>query len=368
MPRTAYMVGGGPDGLSGIPALIFLFALGALGYAIFRKLKWPMAALLGSISTTALLAVTGHFPAAPLDTVSAVCKVLIGMMMGRRMNRNALRLLGQMVLPAILVSVWMVLLSVAGGELLAFLAGIPLSTALIGTTTGGVSEMAIFALSANYDVATITVLQVTRLIMVLVSIPWIAKRWRASASAKSGGDFSEPKVTGLKEIGDMPLAGIALTLLCALAGGMLFSYLRVPAGMMLGSLLGSAIVVLVSNRIYPFPPLLLALAQIGIGLSIARQFGPEQLRYLTDLRFVSSLLAVSTLNIAATLLLAYIVQKITHWDPLTCLLATSAGGLSQMVVVAEEMGADALTTGILHLARYLAIVSVMPFLITLMLG
>ena len=328
-----------------------------------------MPALLGSISSTAVLAMTGFYPAAaPVDRMSLICKVLIGIMMGRRMNRNSLRILGRMVLPAVLVSVWMVLLSVVGGKLLSLLAGIPLSTALIGTTTGGVSEMAIFALSANYDVATVTVLQVTRLSMVLVSIPWIVKKWSAHSSGSAAADFSHPELGGLAETKAMSGVGIAATVLSAFAGGLLFNHLGVPAGMMLGALAGSALCVLAFDRIYPFPAPLLALAQIGIGIAISRQFGPEQIAYLTNPRFVASMLAVSALNIAATLLLAYIVQRMTRWAPITCLLATSAGGLSQMVIIAEEMGADALTVGMLHLARYLAIVSVMPFLITMMTG
>ena len=353
--------------MGGIPALLFLFALGALGYAIFRKLGWPMAALLGSISATAVLALTGHYPEAPLDRMSLVCKLLIGMMMGRRVNRNSLRVLRRMIVPAILVSVWMVLLSIAGGGLLAFLADIPMSTALIGSTTGGVSEMAIFALSANYDVATITVLQVARLIMALVSIPWIVRRWSAHLRRRGGVDFSQPALGGLAETGVMSRGGIAVTALFSFVGGLFLNRLGVPAGMMLGALAGSAVCVLAFDKIYPFPQGLLSLAQIGIGITISRQFGPEQIAYLTNLRFLVSMLAINVLYIAATLLLAWIVQRMTHWDPLTCLLSASVGGLSQMVIVAEEMGADSLTVGMLHLARYLAIISVMPLLITTML-
>ncbi len=355
---------------SSILGIFFLYLSGTAGYIVFRRLHLPLPALLGSLAATATLAIVGLFPLeAPVGAMSAFCKIAIGIMMGRRINRDSLRMIAQLIGPALLISIWMILLSVASGEMLARLADIPLSTALIGCTTGGVSEMAIFALSKNYDVATITVIQSFRLVGVLAMTPWLAQRWSSRLKGKGQSFSSAASVSGIT---DMCLRLFSLTeiiLLVSLAalGGIVFQFLNIPAGTMLGALVLSGGMGIVCNKTYPFPQKITTAAQIGIGIAIARQFGPEQLETLSNVRFLSAAVFSTGFVVAGTLLLGYLLQKMTQWNPLTCLLSTSAGGLSQMVLVAEEMKADPLIIGVLHLARYLAIVSCMPFLITYLL-
>jgi membrane AbrB-like protein len=156
--------------------------------------------------------------------------------------------------------------------------------------------------------------------------------------------------------------------LMSAAGGWLFDAYGVPAGFMLGALCTSGAFSLISGRTYEISPRVVTVAQIGLGLAIAERFGPEQIGYLTDAKFLTALVSCNVLVTALNLLLAVILQKMTGWAPLTCLLSTCAGGLSQMVVVAEEMKADSLTIGVLHLTRYIAIISTMPFIIRLMLS
>ncbi|MDR1915559.1 MAG: AbrB family transcriptional regulator [Synergistaceae bacterium] len=351
-------------------ALIFLYFIGTLGYIAFKRLHLPLPALLGSLTVTAALALFGKYPQAPVDSLSALCKVAIGIMMGRRLDRNAVKLLRSMAAPAILICAWMVALSAASGLLMGSLSGIAPSSALIGSTTGGVSEMAIFALSQNYDAATITIISVSRLVGTLIVIPWIARRWSGHKHAEVPPVEMEPYSQSSRALHEYETMSAAQTLsvaLLSIAAGILFSHAGIPAGMMLGALAASGGATLVLGRSLKFPPLILAAAQIGIGIAIARQFGPEQREYLTQFRFLFSIIVSGAFTIAASLLLAYILHKMTGWDTLTCLLSASAGGISQMVVLAEDMNADVLTVGILHLARYLAIVSCMPLLIILIL-
>lgn len=355
--------------MAGFSGLFLLYAVGVFGYLAFKRMRLMLPALLGSITAATILALSGCLPLAPTGQMSSVCKVVMGMMVGRRLNRNSVRMLGRLLGPAVLISVWMIALSVVGGYLLAHMAGLPLSTALIASSAGGVSEMAIFALSMNYDAATITIISVSRLVAVLVVTPWVAKRWSERMRARAQGEaiYAKPGYCDVDGIPLMSRCETAVLALLSLAGGWLFDRLGTPAGFMVGALFISGLLSLLSGKLCRFSPKVLAAAQIGIGVTIAQQFGPEQLAYLGNPRFVLSILFCGAFSILATLTLGVILQRMTGWDPLTCLLSTCAGGLSQMVVVSEEMKADSLTIGILHLARYLAIISCMPFLIRFLL-
>jgi membrane AbrB-like protein len=273
-----------------------------------------------------------------------------------------------MFFPAALVSVWMVLLSVFLGFSLARMSGIPLSTALIGAATGGVNEMAVFALSMNYDAATITIISVTRLVVVLVLTPWLAEKWTARLARGSLGKTRPriaPAAAGARK--SVTPAGICALAILSVAGGFLFERLKIPAGFMLGSMFFAGAYFLASDAGIEMPDLAVHAVQIGLGIAIAERFGSEQLAYLSNPRFAASLFACTALSLAATLILAFLLQKTTKLDPLTCLLSTSAGGLSQMILVSEEMKADSLTVSVLHLARYLVIVYCMPVIIKLIL-
>jgi membrane AbrB-like protein len=357
--------------MNGYAGLILIYIVGTAGYIAFSKIKMPLPALLGSLTFTAVLAFTNLFPDCPVGEMSAICKIVMGILVGRRINRKSMNLLRGMVLPAIFISVWMIVLSILSGFLMARISSIPLSTGLVGTTTGGVNEMAIFALSMNYDVATVTIISVTRLITVLALTPWLAKRWArrlsGDANYEGGGTPARSKISDSISSTKITFFGICILTACSVFGGYLFEFFKVPAGFMLGSLFFSGIFTMISDFDYDIPVYIVNAVQIGLGIAIAKYFGPEQLGYLTNPRFITSLLICTAFSISATLVLALLVQKATKWDPLTCLLSTSAGGLTQMTVVSEEMGADSLAVGILHLTRYLVIVSCMPVIIKLFL-
>jgi membrane AbrB-like protein len=354
--------------MSGILSLVFVFSVGAVGFFIFNKLKLPVPALMGSITTALILALSGHFPHVSTDGMTAVCKMIMGVMIGRRLERGSLTMLRKMVKPAALICLWMLVLSVTGGCLLAFLSGLPMTTAMIASTTGGVSEMAIFALSMNYDVATVTMISVTRLIVILILTPPLAAMW-SKKQRLAGRSFSSP--TG-KEKTEQTLSmnsrEISLTAVLAALCGFLLDRFHVPAGFMLGAMCASGFVSLYTGHRCGLSAKLTLVAQIGIGVAIARHFGPDHAAYLMNRRFLAAIFISGAYTITFTLLLGYLIHRMTGWEPLTCLLSTSAGGLSQMIIVAEEMKADSLTVGILHLARYLVIILSMPFLITFFLG
>ncbi|MDR0616266.1 MAG: AbrB family transcriptional regulator [Synergistaceae bacterium] len=353
-----------------MPAVLslgFVFFVGSIGFFIFKKLKFPIPALMGSITMALILALSGHFPSVSVEGMTAVCKAVMGIMIGRRLDRNAIALLRATVKPAALICFWMILLSITGGFLLAFISGLPLTTAMIASTTGGVSEMAVFALSMNYDAATVTMISVSRLIVVLGLTPLLASVCSRRQLPIGGSSQPEIKDNSAASPSPMSLEEISIVVIVAAACGFLLDYLHVPAGFMLGAMCATAFVSIYTGHHCGLSKKLTVAAQIGIGVAIARYFGPEHVAYLTNPRFLAALFVSAAYTISSTLLLGYLIHRMTGWKPLTCLLSSSAGGMSQMVIVAEEMNADSLTIGVMHLARYISIILSMPFLIKIFL-
>jgi len=74
------------------------------------------------------------------------------------------------------------------------------------------------------------------------------------------------------------------------------------------------------------------------------------------------ILILAVAMILSGLALSWILHKITGWDYSTCLLASSPGGLTQMSIIADEVGANPLLVSALHTTRLISILTVLPLL------
>jgi len=72
--------------------------------------------------------------------------------------------------------------------------------------------------------------------------------------------------------------------------------------------------------------------------------------------------------ILAGLLLSWILYKITDWNYITCLLVSSPGGLTQMSLIADEVGADPLMVSVLHTVRLISVLAVLPLFFRFLMG
>ena len=354
--------------LNQFAGLLLLGTMGYLGMRLFRALRLPTPAMLGSLFMTGIFAATGTFPAVSLKWVSFFSKIAIGVMTGRRITRESARTLGHLALPALVLCFWMIVSSLISGWILYSVSKMPLSTALVGSAAGGITEMAIFALSQGYDVTTITFIQVIRLVAVLALTPYLV-RYFEKKTPRTVSDvldicLDESPLLIVQE--NLSPFRLVLTVGVAIACGFLLERLHFPAGAMIGAMVASGACVLFAGKQIPFSLSIRNVAQIGMGVTIASRIDPQTLFSLIE--YLPGIVLSTIFIVVSTAGLGLLLAKWTGWDLTTCLLSTSAGGLSQMILVAEECNCDPLKVSVLHLARYLAIIAGMPFLISALLG
>lgn len=156
--------------------------------------------------------------------------------------------------------------------------------------------------------------------------------------------------------------GFLAAFFIALAGGMIFTVLQLPIPWLLGSLTA----ILAASRFIPFklewPRKLRDAGILMIGYSIGLSFTKDAVIQMSGK--LPSMLAMTLLTIAFSVLLAIIVSRISGIDFPTVLTGSIPGGLSQMLVFAEESeGIDLTTVTFLQVARLLMIVFFVPFLV-----
>lgn len=149
------------------------------------------------------------------------------------------------------------------------------------------------------------------------------------------------------------------------AGGALLTALQVPAGAIVGAVLGSAAV----NGTVAGPPLAKPVRISGLivlGCLAGARLDPDSLRRLAVL--VVPLVVAAVLLLVLDGLLARLLHKRYGVDPVTALFACAPGGVSEVVVVAERAGAKLDVVVAIHLVRVLVVVLVALPALVLLLG
>ena len=355
--------------------LLFAFFTGAIGCLVFRKFSLPVPGILGSLFFASALNLAGYFPDFPIQWLSWYSNIVIGAYVGLQVNRTSLRFLRELPLAAFIISGGMLFLSLAGGALLYWVSDLDMPTAFLGSTAGGIAEMALLAMSLGADMASVTLLQVFRLLTAILLTPLVCRKWTEWQTRKEGktsypvcpSALEKNRSSALSDDDELPAATpqfslprLFLLFTVALAGGLAGFFLRMPVGLLTGAMFSVAAAGLMGLEMGRVPPILRTIAQIGIGVVIASNVTLSTLRQFTLL--AGPVILLTGIMVLCSIGLAVLLHKMTGWNYPTCLLSTSLGGLSQMSIIAEEMGADPLKVSILQTVRLVSILVVLPFL------
>ena len=161
------------------------------------------------------------------------------------------------------------------------------------------------------------------------------------------------------------LIQILLTLACALAVGRLLDRLHVPGGMMVGAVIGACVLGVFFDQAY-MPGPAKTIAQIIAGAFIGSGIKREDLAEMKTIMkpaliLIPGLLAV---NIIAGLL----VYQTGKMDLLTALMCCVPGGISDIPMIAADMGADPSIVVTMQFIRLVLGIGVFPIMIKLVTG
>lgn len=155
--------------------------------------------------------------------------------------------------------------------------------------------------------------------------------------------------------------GMIFTALAAMAGGYLLYRLKVPGGIMVGAIVGVAVLNIATGIAY-MPPTAKVLAQIVAGAFIG--VGIDR----SDLQKLRSLLGPLSLLVSGLLLLnlamGFLIYLTSPLDPLTAFFSAVPGGMSDIPIIAADMGADASKVAVLQFVRMCAGIAIFPTVIS----
>ena len=149
----------------------------------------------------------------------------------------------------------------------------------------------------------------------------------------------------------------AETLAIALAGGLTFTLLGLPAGLVSGSVVAVATAA-VLGRPMRVPLTLARICYVVVGTLLGTVVTPETLRGVITWPASVGLLMLASLGmIAATMTYLRVVHR---WDPLSALMGASPGSMAQVIALSSELGGDLRAVAIVQTVRVLLLVVGLP--------
>lgn len=364
--------------------LLQLYLLGLLGWLLFKILHMPIPAFLGALTIVgALRSFNFILPEAP-NFLSPLMQVFLGFFVGSRVNRETLCRLKEMLLPAIFIVTWTLSIMFLLGVFLQKVTHMDLYTAILSSSIGGIAEMAILAMATDADVAVVTIMQTARLFITLFSYPLIIKFILDKPIVKSKKTYrkrirsfkiKEKYVDMLSALNESILRYCANkqsllklsykvlpVLIAAFSGGLIFNYLGIPAGAMVGSMFGTAFFSLLFRNVKTPDYKVMRLVQVGIGIMVASNLNPNTMQILFSGKLFKPIIISVSVILISSMLVAYLISKLTGWDFSLCFLAAAPAGFSEMSFLAIELKKDPFKVIMLHLCRVIAVKTLVPFI------
>lgn len=155
---------------------------------------------------------------------------------------------------------------------------------------------------------------------------------------------------------------LILTIAAAALCGLLLLKLKVPGGMLVGAIIGAASLNLITQQAFIYPQARV-LAQSLTGAYIGCMMTREDVRHLPRLLRPYLVVIVSLLTLNLTM--AALIYRVTDFDLLTSLFCSAPGGISDIPLIAMDMGADASAVAVMQFVRSIFGMACLPSIIVL---
>lgn len=327
--------------------------IAAAGVAVFLALHLPLPFLFGPMAASLVAALFGA-PLAGLGQVSIAARSVLGIAIGTSVTPALIAELPSMVASLALVPVYIVVIGLIGVPFFRRVCGFDPVTAFYAAMPGGAADMTIFGQEAGANVRQLSLVHVTRLMVIMVVAPIILVNIYGVGLTHPVGPPAS----------DLPVPEMLIMAVAALVGWKGGERIGLFGAAILGPLLVSAVLSLAGILHLRPPREALLAAQFLIGMGIGVSYVGVTLRELRN---------TVTGGAAFVLILAALAGAVTELVTLTGLappvegfLAFIPGGQAEMSMLALVSGADLSFVVVHHLTRILVVILGAPILFRLM--
>lgn len=330
----------------------------------------------------AMLAVVAHNLALGAGALPPEFKIVLqlvsGAMIGSKVGRKDVAEVRGLVFPALFLLGAMVALNLVFGWLVFSLSALDVATALFAVAPGGMTDMALISADLGANTFYVAILQLFRILVILTVMPPVFRRivQKRAAVTPGGEPVAAPPEDELSadppvEEGPwrwsrlLPAPRFWALLAAAVAGGLLFNLLGVVAGALTGAMLAAGIFSVARGKT-AFPDRLKVLLQLFSGIFVGSGIDRDSLTALPQLAVPALIMMVGIF--AFTFSTAFLLHRLFKLDLAVCLLSSTPGGVQEMALLSEDLGADTPKIAILQTTRLVCVILFFPTMLRLIVG
>ena len=341
-----------PSNNTAVRHILAGLAVGVAGGGLFAGIGFPAPWLAGSMIATVVATYCGVSIAVP-QWMRMLAFVLLGIQTGGSVSWETLERAGQWPLSIALLGLTVILVTLACAQFFRRYHGWDRPTALFASLPGALSLTLAMADAAKADMRRVTIAQCVRLFFLVAALPAVIALISPSHALPQADSHSGP-------------ATILVLVIAGGAAGLLFEWLKIPAGPILGAIMASAALYLTGVVNGATPPVVLIPANVILGVMIGARFQGLPLAEVRELfreGFAGFLLALAIATLGAAL-----ASGFGNLPFALTLLAFAPGGLEAMTIMAFALNLDPAYVAAHQVARYVGICVVMPPLAAYLIG
>lgn len=339
---TAHLKAGWPL----VPTMVVGTSGGGLAYAADMPLPW----LLGAMLVTTVLSLMNVRLAPPRHSRKVVLAV-IGVMLGSAFTPNLAGNLGDWIVSLVIMLMGTGVMTGVSVWLSYHVAGNSFATAIYAGMPGGISTVTLMAADSNADLPAVGLTHAVRILILLLTIPLILNA--IGHIDLKAGTTTPAQWWAWPSIGD-----VVMLFSAGVVGACLGTCLRLPNPILFGPVITSAALHMTGLSEAAIPPIIAAIAQIIIGVSIGVRFAGTSWASMRLNLVVSVLQAFILILIAA--LAAWLGHLATGYSSAATLLAYVPGGAPELSLVAVSLGIEPAFVTSHHLLRISVLILAMP--------
>lgn len=332
-----------------LPALLTL-VLSAIGGWIATLLAVPASWMVGGVLAVTAGAMAG-LPIAMPDRLRDLAFLLIGLSMGASVAPDSLQLIASWPVSIAALAIELVLIIAATGWMLARFFKLDTGTAYLSSFPGHLSFVMGIASAGVGDARQIVIIQVIRILMLTICVP-------IGTLFLPIDHFAPPMATEFLSLWQL----LALVVAC-LAVGLVFIRLKVPAGLVLGSMAAATVAKLGGLYVEAMPVPLTTVTFILTGALIGSRFaGISRAEFATAAK--GGLIATS-MTVGIVTMIAYGVSLLVDMPFGQIWLGLAPGALEGMGALGIALGYDTAFIAAHHVIRLLLLSFAIPIVVVL---
>lgn len=320
------------------------------GALFFVWINFPAGLICGSMLAVAAAALAGRPMVVPAN-LARLTFFIIGMSLGAVVTPQTLHGIVDWPISMVLISISAICMTAATMSYLRLVHGWDMKSALYGGSPGAMAQVISLALHSGADIRGVVIVQTVRVVFISVSIPAGLALFGLTASATA--------TLGTASFNASPIELAILVAFC-LATAMLLYWIRFPASIVFGAMLGSGILHGGDFLHAALPWWFVSGAVVVMGAIVGQRFADTPPQML--LAYFGA--AVGSFAVAASICTAFAVL-VAALTPTTARVADlvisfAPGAQDTMMVLALSLNIDPVFVGAHQLARFLTVSLSLP--------